>query len=88
MAEAGEGYALRTGNQLWPTQSGARQVDHLSSQIVGWLVDRLEQSQAFDGRPDREQVEAALERVAHRVLVQRDWEEERPQLVAAGQSAT
>jgi hypothetical protein len=28
-------------------------------------------------------VEAALERIAHRVLVQRDWEEERSQLAAA-----
>ena len=31
------------------------------------------QSPTFEGRPDREQVEAALERIAHRVLVQRDW---------------
>jgi EmrB/QacA subfamily drug resistance transporter len=81
------GYALRTGDQLWLTQSGARQVDVLSSMLVGWLVERLEQSQAFDGRPDREQVEAALDRVAQRVLMQRDWEEDRPRLAAAGQSS-
>jgi hypothetical protein len=72
---------------LWLTQSGARQVDVLSSMLVGWLVERLEQSQAFDGRPDREQVEAALDRVAQRVLMQRDWEEDRPRLAAAGQSS-
>jgi hypothetical protein len=28
-------------------------------------------------------VEAALERIAHRVLVQRDWTEERAELTAA-----
>ncbi|HZA09982.1 MDR family MFS transporter [Mycobacterium sp.] len=78
------GYALRTGDQLWLTQSGARQVEYLSSSIVGSIVDKLAQSAAFDGRPDREQVEAALERIAHRVLVQRDWTEDRPELVSAG----
>jgi hypothetical protein len=30
------------------------------------------------------QVEAALERIAHRILVQRDWTDDRGQLVAAG----
>jgi hypothetical protein len=30
------------------------------------------------GRPDRRQVEAALGRVAERVLAQRDWHEEPP----------
>ena len=78
------GYSLRTGDQLWLTQSGARQVEYLSSSIVGSIVDKLAQSAAFDGRPDREQVEAALERIAHRVLVQRDWTEDRPELVSAG----
>jgi hypothetical protein len=77
------GYALRTGDQLWLTQTGARQVDILSSLIVGWLTDRLEQSQAFDGRPDRQQVEAALERIAHRMLAQRDWDDGPSQLVSA-----
>ena len=78
------GYALRVGDQFWLTQSGARQVDFLSSLIVEWIVDRLEQSKAFDGRPDRGEVEAALERIAYRVLAQRDWDDDRPQLVAAG----
>ena len=39
-------------------------------------ADKLAQSPTFEGRPDREQVEAALERIAHRVLVQRDWTDE------------
>jgi hypothetical protein len=76
------GYALRTGDSLWLTQAGRRQVDFLSSAIVEYWADKLEQSPTFDGRPDRDEIQAALERIAHRVLVQRDWAEDR--LVAAG----
>ncbi len=71
------GYALRTGDQLWLTQSGARQVDCASAALVSRIVDKLATSPTFEGRPDREQVEAALERIAHRVLVQRDWNDDR-----------
>lgn len=65
-----DGYALRTGDQMWLTQSGVRQVDAASAAIVGRIVDKLAQSPTFQGRPDREEVEAALERIAHRMLVQ------------------
>jgi EmrB/QacA subfamily drug resistance transporter len=77
------GYALRTGDQLWLTQAGVQKVEFMSTQIAEWLVECLAQSHDFDGRPDRDEVEAALERIAHRVLMQRDWDDERPQLVAA-----
>ena len=77
------GYALRTGDQLWLTQSGARQVDCASAALVNRIVDKLETSPIFEGRPDREQVEAALERIAHRVLVQRDWDDDRTAAVGA-----
>jgi hypothetical protein len=77
------GYALRTGDQLWLTQSGAKQVDAVSSALINRIVDKLSSSPTFEGRPDRVQVEAALERIAHRVLVQRDWDDERAQLAAA-----
>ncbi|MFY9919704.1 MAG: MDR family MFS transporter [Mycobacterium sp.] len=76
------GYALRTGDQLWLTQSGARQVDCASAALVSRIVDKLATSPTFEGRPDREQVEAALERIAHRVLVERDWNDDR--MVPAG----
>ncbi|MGV0795246.1 MDR family MFS transporter [Mycolicibacterium sp. XJ1819] len=79
------GYALRTGDQLWLTQAGARQVDCASTALVNRIVDKLAASSAVAGRPDREQVEAALERIAHRVLVQRDWDDERTSLVAVGE---
>uniref|UniRef100_A0A5Q5BKS7 Drug resistance transporter EmrB/QacA subfamily n=2 Tax=unclassified Mycobacterium TaxID=2642494 RepID=A0A5Q5BKS7_MYCSS len=68
------GYAVRTGDLLWLSQSGVRQVDAVSSAFVGMIVDKLAQSPTFEGRPDRLQVEAALERITHRMLVQRDWD--------------
>lgn len=71
------GYALRTGDQLWLTQAGASQVDCASAALVNRIVDRLAESPTFEGRPDRELVEAALERIAHRLLVQRDWDDDR-----------
>lgn len=78
------GYALRTGDLLWLTQAGARQVDVVSAALINRIVDKLAASPTFDGRPDRVQVEAAVERIAHRLLVQRDWDEEPAELSAAG----
>jgi hypothetical protein len=77
------GLALRTGDRLWLTQSGMKQVDAISALIVGRIVDKLATSPSFDGRPDRLQVEAALERIVHRMLVQRGWTEDRAELAAA-----
>jgi len=80
------GYALRTGDSLWLTQAGRRQVDFLSSAVVEYWADKLEQSATFDGRPDRDEIQAALERIAHRLLVQRDWADDRLAAIG-GQSA-
>jgi hypothetical protein len=77
------GYALRTGDQLWLTQAGVRQVNCASTALVNRIIDKLETSSSFEGRPDRDEVEAALERIAHRFLVQRDWDDERDQLVSS-----
>jgi len=68
------GYALRTGDEMWITQAGMRQVDVVSTVIVGGIVHRLEKSPGFGGRTDRVAVEAALERIAHRMLVQQEWD--------------
>lgn len=68
------GYALQTGDELWLTQSGMRQVDAVSAAIVGRIQRKLDSAAGFQGRPDRVQVEAALERIAHRLLVQREWD--------------
>jgi hypothetical protein len=77
------GYALRTGDLLWLTQAGAKQVDAVLSVLINRMIEKLASSPTFEGRPDRAAVEAALERIAHRVLVQRDWDDERAQLAAA-----
>jgi EmrB/QacA subfamily drug resistance transporter len=70
----GAGYALHAGDELWLTQSGAREVDAVSSALVRKIVHRLAKSTNFEGRPDRTQVEAALERIAQRMLVQQEWD--------------
>jgi hypothetical protein len=59
------------------------QVDGISALIVGRIVDKLATSSSFEGRPDRLQVEAALERIVHRMLLQQSWTEDRGDLVAA-----
>jgi EmrB/QacA subfamily drug resistance transporter len=70
--------------RLWLTQAGVKQVDAASSAIVAKIVDKLALSPAFEGRPDREQVDAALERIAHRMLVQRGWDDDRALVGASG----
>lgn len=83
----GTGYALRTGDTLWLTQAGRRQVDFVSNELAGWIADQLAKSPSFEGRPDRLEVQAALERIAHRVLVQRDWNDDRAPVLASGPSS-
>ena len=78
------GHALRTGDRLWLTQSGARQVDAASAALVSRIVEKLSSSPTFEGRPDRGDVEAALERIALRLLVQRDWDDDRAELATTG----
>jgi len=79
------GYVQREGEQLWLTQSGAQQVDYVYSLLLAWIADKLARSPSFEGRPDRRDVEAALERIAHRVLAQRDWHDDAPtQALASG----
>lgn len=72
------GYARRDGEQMWLTPAGGQQVAYVQSLLLAWLVDKLARSPGIEGRPDRRAVEAALERVAHRVLAQRDWHDEQP----------
>jgi EmrB/QacA subfamily drug resistance transporter len=78
------GYVQRDGDRMWLTLSGIQQVDFVHSLLLAWLIDKLSRSPGFEGRPDRREVEAALERVAHRVLAQRDWNDEAPTLALAG----
>jgi EmrB/QacA subfamily drug resistance transporter len=69
------GYAQRDVDRLWLTPAGAREVDFVSSLLQGWVIDKLTRSPDFQGRPDRAQVEAALNRITHRIVAQPDWDE-------------
>ena len=68
----------RDGDQMWLTPAGSQQVDYVYSLLLGWIVDKLSRSPGFAGRPDRHEVEVALQHVAHRVLAQRDWDDDAP----------
>ncbi|OMC07761.1 MDR family MFS transporter [Mycobacterium sp. SP-6446] len=74
----GAGFVQGDGDQMWLTQSGVQQVDYVYSLLVAWILDKLARSPSFEGRPDRRQVEAAMQRIAHRVLAQREWHDEQP----------
>lgn len=68
-----QGYALRDGDHLWLTRVGLQQVRFVTSLIQEGVSDKLSRSPAFEGRPERGEIEAALQRIAHRALVDRDW---------------
>jgi EmrB/QacA subfamily drug resistance transporter len=69
------GYAQRGVDRFWLTPAGTREVDFVSSLLQGWVIDKLTRSPNFQGRPDRAQVEAALNRITHRIVAQPDWDE-------------
>ncbi|HEY2196904.1 MAG TPA: MDR family MFS transporter [Mycobacterium sp.] len=71
-------YAQRDIDRFWLTPAGAREVDFVSSLLQGWIIDKLTRSPDFQGRPDRAQVEAALNRITHRIVAQPDWDEPSP----------
>ncbi len=75
---AASGYMQRDGDKMWLTPAGAQQVDYVYSLLLAWIVDRLGRSPSYQGRPDRQAVEDALQHVAHRVLTQRDWHDDAP----------
>jgi EmrB/QacA subfamily drug resistance transporter len=74
------GYAQRDIDRLWLTPAGAREVDFLSSLLQGWIIDKLSRSANFEGRVDRAQVEAALNRITHRIVAQPEWDDDQPKL--------
>jgi EmrB/QacA subfamily drug resistance transporter len=82
------GYAQRDVDRLSLTPSGARQVDFITTLIREWIVDKLSRSPNFQGRPDRAQVQTALDRIAHRIVAQPDWDDDRRRLSAADREAT
>jgi EmrB/QacA subfamily drug resistance transporter len=73
------GYAQRSGDRFWLTAAGAAQLEYARAGMVEWLTQRLEESSAFQGVPDRQQVRTALEKIAQNVLVQRNWTDDSTQ---------
>ncbi|GAB3031730.1 MDR family MFS transporter [Mycobacterium bourgelatii] len=82
------GYVRRDGDRMWLTPAGKAQVDYVYSLLLNWIIDKLARSPEFAGRPDRRDVEAALQRVAYRVLTQRDWGDDTPTKVLPKAVAT
>jgi EmrB/QacA subfamily drug resistance transporter len=80
------GYAFRTGGEYWPTGRGLRQVDFVTSLVVARIMQQLARSTEFESRLDRVEVEAALDRVAQRMLVQRSWDDDPDRAVALSQT--
>ncbi|MDT5090471.1 MAG: hypothetical protein QOG47_3178, partial [Mycobacterium sp.] len=74
------GYAQRDVDRLWLTPAGAREVNFVSTLLQGWIIDKVTRSTDFEGRLDRAQVEAALNRITHRIVAQPDWDDRRPKL--------
>ena len=74
------GYAQRDVDRLWLTAAGARQVDFVSTLIRDWIVDKLTRTPNFEGQADRVSVEAALDRIARRIVAQPDWDDDQPKL--------
>jgi hypothetical protein len=64
------GYATRVGNLFSLTPAGAREVSIARDVISSWITETLSQSRDFNGRPDRMQVQGALDRVARGVLLE------------------
>jgi EmrB/QacA subfamily drug resistance transporter len=81
------GYVQRDVDRYWLTPAGTREVDFVSSLLQGWIIDKLTRSPNFQGRPDRSQVEAALNRITQRIVAQPDWDEERPRSITAAGEA-
>lgn len=82
------GYVVRDGDRLGLTPAGRQQVEYVYDLLLTWTIDKLSRSAGFAGRPDRAVVEAALSRVAYRVIAQRDWGEDSPALVGSAGGRT
>ncbi|WP_067969387.1 MDR family MFS transporter [Mycolicibacter icosiumassiliensis] len=79
-----QGYVLRDGDHLGLTRAGLRQVGFVSSLVQSWVVDKLARSPGFEGRPDRAEVSAALERIARRAVIDPDDAGESAEFTSTG----
>ena len=79
------GYATRVGGAFSLTAAGAAEVNSARDVVATWITEMLAQSTEFAGRPDRLQVQGALDRLARSVLLERHTprEETRPVKIGA-----
>ncbi|ULP39591.2 DHA2 family efflux MFS transporter permease subunit [Mycolicibacterium rufum] len=79
------GYATRVGEAFSLTAAGAAEVNSARDVVATWITEMLAQSPEFEGRPDRLQVQGALDRLARSVLLERHSprEETRPVKIGA-----
>ena len=64
------GYATRAGDQFALTPRVASEVGYARDVIASWITETLATSPEFEGRPERMQVQGALERLARGVLLE------------------
>jgi EmrB/QacA subfamily drug resistance transporter len=66
------GFAARAGDTFSLTPRGASEISYARDVISNWIADTLADQPEFSTRPDRMQVQGALERVARGVLLERN----------------
>jgi hypothetical protein len=81
------GYATRVGDQFALTPRGASEVSYARDVIASWITETLAKSTEFEGRPERMQVQGALERVARGVLLDRDGSENATRPMKLGEAS-
>ena len=82
------GYAKRAGNMFALTPRGASEISYTRDVISNWIADTLAEQPEFETRPDRMQVQGALERVARGVLLERNATSDGPLPVKLGAATT
>lgn len=80
------GLATRTENRFSLTPAGAVEVSSARNILATWITERLWHTDQLPSQPDRMRVQGALDRIARRVLIERDASEAatRPLTAATG----
>jgi hypothetical protein len=82
------GYATRAGDLFTLTPTGTTEISYARGVISKWIADTLAEQPEFETRPDRMQVQGALERVARGVLQERNETDDGPRPLKLGALST
>ncbi|WP_422743320.1 DHA2 family efflux MFS transporter permease subunit [Mycobacterium sp. WMMD1722] len=82
------GFATRDRDSFALTPAGASEISHARDVISSWITDTLAEQPEFSQRPDRMQVQGALERVARGVLLDREDSSDTSRMMKLGATAT